>query len=220
MSYTIPTAEQDQDDEDLKEQNELLREQNELLREQNEDLEAEVANLEARCTGLSRKFNNLVEVLFGDTDELGAYEPDEMRDILQRIVDVEDQVEDHENQVAMLRSGKGTSDTPDGRAKRLRQVLYNDAKKNSGKAAMDRDAVNSALGGGHHRGTVLDAMRRAANGREADISGSSKLPPLDGITFHAGSKRDEQSRIEMDLSDLTGTEVRQNLTTEDNDGGR
>lgn len=186
----------------------------EELREENEQLQRRVNALEARCDGLSRKFDALVEVMLGDADDLAGYEPDEMRDVLQRVVDLEDQVADHENQVAMVRSdGGGDVDTPDGRARRLRKVLYNDAKKNDGKAALTRDGVNGVLGGGHHRGTVLDAMRRAADGREADINGSSDLPPLNGVTFLSGSKTQDQSRIELDLSDLTGSEVRQNLTT-------
>lgn len=188
----------------------------EELREENEELRRKVDDLEARCEGISRRFNTLVEVMLGDMDELGAYEPDEMRDVLQRVVDLEDTVADHENQVAMVRGDGGSqSDTPDGRAKRLRKVLYNRAKKNDGKATLNRDGVDGALGGGHHRGTVLDAMRRAAKGRDADINGSSDLPPLNGVTFHKGTRRDEQSRITMDLSDVTGSEVRQNLTTKD-----
>ena len=186
------------------------------LREENEQLRQKVNGLEARCDAMSRRFNTLVEVMLGDADELGGYEPDEMRDVLQRVVDLEDKVADHENQVAMVRGDGGSqTDTPDGRAKRLRQVLYNRAKKNDGKATLDRDGVDGALGGGHHRGTVLDAMKRAAEGREANINGASDLPPLNGVTFHKGTKRDEQSRITMDLSGVTGSEVRQNLTTKD-----
>lgn len=188
----------------------------EELRQENEELRRKMSHLEARCEGISRRFTTLVEVMLGDEDELGTYEPDEMRDVLQRVVDLEDTVADHENQVAMVRGDGGSqTDTPDGRAKRLRQVLYNRAKKNDGKATLDRDGVDGSLGGGHHRGTVLDAMKRAAEGREADINGASDLPPLNGVTFHKGTKRDEQSRILMDLADVTGSEVRQNLTTKD-----
>ena len=188
----------------------------EELREENEELRQKVNGLEARCDGLSRKFDTLVQVMLGDADELAGYEPDEVRDVLQRVVDLEDTVADHESQVAMVRGDGGSqTDTPDGRAKRLRQVLYNRAKKNDGKATLERDGVDGALGGGHHRGTVLDAMKRAAEGREADINGASDLPPLNGVTFYKGTKRDEQSRISMDLADVTGSEVRQNLTTKD-----
>lgn len=188
----------------------------EELREENEELRRKVRDLEARCEGISRRFSTLVEVMLGDADELGTYEPDEMRDVLQRVVDLEDTVADHENQVAMVSADGGNQiDTPDERAKRLRQILYNRAKKNNGKAALDRDGVDGALGGGHHRGTVLDAMKRAADGREADINGSSELPPLNGLTLHIGRKKDEQSRIEMDLTNVTGSDLRKNLTTKD-----
>ena len=188
------------------------------LREENEELRRKVRDLDARCDGLSRRFNTLLEVMLGGSDELVGYEPDEMRDVLQRVIDLEETVEDHENQVAMVSADGGSQiNTPDGRAKRLRKVLYNRAKKNSGKSALSRDEVDSALGSGHHRGTVLDAMKRAAEGREANINGSSDLPALNGVTFHKGTKRDEQSRITMDLSDMTGSEVRKNLTTKDAD---
>ncbi|WP_331232676.1 hypothetical protein [Natronorarus salvus] len=163
--------------------------------------------------GFSRKFDLLVETILGDPDELGAYEPDEVRDMLQRLQDVEEDLEEIGQKVAIV-SRDGGADTPDARAQRLRQVLYNNAKGNHGVARLTRDEANGALGGGYHKGSVLDAMKRAADGREADIDGASRLNPLDGVTFTTGSGKGSPSRVEIDLTDLTGAEIRQNLTTE------
>lgn len=185
----------------------------EKLREENAELRRKLNDVEARCEGVSRRFTTLVEVMLGDPDELGAYEPEEMRAVLQRLVDLEEKVAEHDTQVAMVRSDGGGADTPDGRARRIRKVLYKNAKKNNGRSSLDRDAVNGILGGGHHRATVLDAMKRAADGSEADINGSSKIQPLNGITMRNGSVGREQAKIEMDLTKISSSDVRKNLTT-------
>jgi len=76
--------------------------------------------------------------------------------------------------------------------------------------------------GGLHRGTVLDAMRRAADGDQADIDGSLALEPVDAITFNRGGTvgvdgEAQPSYLEFDRSRLAGVEARQILTT--GDGG-
>lgn len=65
---------------------------------------------------------------------------------------------------------------------------------------------------------MIDAMRRAANGSEADISGSSDLRSIGGIEFSTGSavRSDgdpKQSYLLIDIADLTEEEADKILTT-------
>ena len=121
-------------------------------------------------------------------------------------------------------AGAAGTDSPDDRARLLRQQLYNMAKSGAnkseteaGRATMTRDEANARLGGELHNGTVLDAMRRAADGYEADISGSSDLQPVESITFQKSDSHESQSKLVIDLADASGSEVRQSLTAS---GGR
>lgn len=191
------------------------------LEEEIESLRRQVSAMEARFDALSTKFDALVTVCLGDPHELGSVEPEEMTDLLTRTKELDDRVTEHDARMEMFYSESGGRDDPDGRAMRLRQTLYNTAKNNDGTAALDRDGAEGALNGGLHKASVLDAMKRAADGRNAKIDGSSDLDPVASITFCVGEGRGNQSRIEMDLSDATGAEVRQNLTTgQTEEGGR
>lgn len=46
------------------------------------------------------------------------------------------------------------------------------------------------------------------------INGASDLVPVNSISFEVGDECHAQSHLRMDLSKATGSEVRQNLTTE------
>jgi len=188
------------------------------------ELEKEVQILRSQTDALSTKLDRLAAIVLGDRDT-AEYEVDEISmDLRTRLNDIEERVTEHDNKLAMYAAGGGTDpDDPDSRATKLRQVLYNSAKATDGTAELTRDEAESALNGGLHRESVLDAMKRAADGETAgnddrsyrSINGSSSLPPCSGITFRDGSLGGGQSYIKLELSNLTGAEIRQNLTTGD-----
>lgn len=200
------------------------------LEERVDELETEVQELTALTDALQRQNRQLSQILIGE-DTVGMdVDADTMTDFLTRSQDVDDRLVDLEQRVAMVRAdGSGDADDPDGRARIIRQTLYNKAKSSEGLATLSRDEVDSRLGGGLHRDSVLDAMKRAADGHHAGsehadlgyrpINGATSLEPVDSIAFERGQDRGEQSRVVMDLSDATGTEVRQNLTTKDTEEG-
>jgi len=192
------------------------------LEADNEALRSEVQELAGLVEALRKQIKIQSRLLVGEEHVSTAVDPTDtgVDDILTRLSELDDRVEEHDQQVAMVRTdGSAGADDPDSRARFLRQTLYNQAKGNDGRATMDRDAADSRLGGGLHRDTVLDAMRRAADGYEAEISGASDLQPVDSITFKVGEGRGTQSRIVMDLSNATGSEIRRNLTTKTTEDG-
>lgn len=76
---------------------------------------------------------------------------------------------------------------------------------------MDRDTAEKVLDGSLHNYSVLDAMRRAANGRSGNIHGTSGLDPIDGITFTTGSEASRNGRpdisiLEIDVDDVPNTD--------------
>lgn len=196
------------------------------------DLEDEVAALTNLTDALRRQNRHLSQVLVGEDSISVAVDADTASDLLTRTQNLDSRVTDVETKVAMVRTdGSGSADDPDGRARLIRQTLYNKASSHSeGLAELTRDAVDSRLGGGLHRESLMDAMKRAADGREAanpnadlgysSISGTSQLEPVESVRFERGGRNDGQSKVVMELSDATGSEVRQNLTTVDGgDGG-
>ena len=184
-----------------------------------EQLRKELQATEALVQALQTRQQRIIELLVGEEGFEGIDE-DERRDIDQRILDLEESVGEVQERVRMVRNDGG-ADSPDDRARRLRQRLYEGAKQNGGKYGLTRDSANEVIGGGYHRSTVLDVMRRAADGKEADINGSTDLEPIDGIQFEKGTKMEDQSRITIDLSDITGSDLRWNLTTVDGvEGGQ
>jgi len=186
------------------------------------ELEKEVQILRSQTDALSTKLDRLAAIVLGDRDT-AEYDVDEISmDLRTRLNDVEERVTEHDNKLAMYAAGGGAGpNDPDSRATKLREVLYNSAKATDGTAELTRDEAESALNGGLHRESVLDAMKRAADGETAgnddrtyrSINGSSSLPPCSGITFRDGSLGGGQSYIKLELSNLTGAEIRQNLTT-------
>lgn len=185
-----------------------LRKEIEELRSQNKRQEA-----------VNRRQDQLIKLLLGDTD-LSVIEPGEMRPILDRLQAIEEriiEVED-ENEQRMALAEQSFS-KPDKRGQKLRQSLLDHAGTD-GHSALKRDDVDAILGG-IHRGSVLDAMKRAADGRLASgsdrqyspITGSSELSPVDAITFEVAKDQDTQSRLVLDADDLTGIETRQNVMT-------
>jgi hypothetical protein len=189
------------------------------LQAENQELRDRVNELEHLVDALRRQMKQRTKLLTGD-ESLSTVEPDEVDDVLTRLSALEDDIATLRQDTQMVRQDGGNgADNPDGRAKLLRQTLLETARTNDGKAKLDRAAADARLGGGLHRDTVLDAMRRAADGYDADINGASDLEPVDSITFRVGSGRDSPSILVMDLSDATGSELRQNLTTKTTGGG-
>lgn len=185
-----------------------------------EQLRQRVNDLEGRLVGLSRQNERLKKVLAGSEDEFSTWDADEMVPFHDRIDGLEETVSDHTERFEMFVVENGKQATPDKRAMHLRQVLLNEAQSNGGVAKMRRQSCGTTIGGGLHKGSVLDAMRRAANGSEAKIDGNSDLEPVDAITFQNGGTvgsdgNAEQSHISLDTASLTGSEARQILTTED-----
>lgn len=193
-------------------------------REEYDELESEVRELRGLVDALHRQVKNQNRVIIGE-EMVSAVDPEHpsFTDLMTRLQQIEDQVEENANSVQMVRTdGAAGTDKPDDRALLLRQQLYNMAKSGAnkseteaGRATMTRDQVDSALGGGYARSTLLDAMRRAADGHEADINGASDLPPVESITFRKSGSHETQSKLVIDLQDASGTEVRQNLTGSD-----
>lgn len=197
------------------------------LLERQAALEKENNELKSRLNAFETQVKRLVNVVAGEdlADRLGDSE-ETFVDLISRVEDVEEQVTENEDRIEMYdTTEKGRSD-PDSRAVHLRQILFNKCSRNK-KARISRDEAGTALGGDLHRGSVIDAMKRAADGRNAGdakrnytpINGSSDLKPIDGITFIKGKGKSNQSKVEMDLTDVTQTEMRQNLTTENAEEG-
>jgi len=220
----------DQDDEDANPVSEMSRaelvDEVQDLRETVDEMESMVRDSNALVKAVRKQMAIQNQLLVGaDTVQDAGIDPEEVLNHHQRLSEIEDQLQQQGDQIQMVRvDGGGSPDDPDSRAQRIRQTLYNKAKQHSeGKAEMDRDDVDSRLGGGLHRDTVLGAMKRAADGYEAEddersytsINGSSDLQPVDSITFVVGEGRGNASKVVMNLSDATGAEIRQNLTTKD-----
>lgn len=192
------------------------------LRETVSELQSTVDETQAIVEAVRRQLKQHSRLLVGDDSVSHIVDPDNVENHHQRLADLDKRVQAHGDQIQMVRvDGGGSRDDPDSRARLIRQTLYNKCDDN-GKAVMDRDAVDSRLGGGLHRDTVLDAMKRAADGYQAEdtgggyrpINGSSDLQPVDCVHFEAGDGRGSQSAVVMDLSDATGAEIRHNLTTD------
>lgn len=188
-----------------------------------EDLDARLDSLEAQVSALQTQNRLLKQVLAGTDDEFATWNVDNMVPMHDRLEELADTVAEHDSRFEMFVVEDGRSASPDERAMHLRQVLLNRADNEDGIAKMTRDSATMALGGNPHKGTVLDAMRRAADGHDANIDGSSDLEPVDAIEFNVGgtvgsdgTARQSQLRLQQDR--LTGTEARQILTTER--GGR
>lgn len=215
-----------------------ITEVEEELDEKNEkiaDLEQENTKQEAVINALRTQNKEFKRVLAGSVQEFGSWTPEDMVPMHARLLNVEDDVEEHEDKLRMMVVDDGKKGSPDERAAHLRQVLYNEAKtiyKQSNhdgevEAKLARDHCSSALGSTEQRATVLDAMKRAADGEKASdpdhvdyspIQGSSSLEPMDAITFNTGasvngSGEAEQSHIKIRLDSLTLTDLRKNLTT-------
>lgn len=186
-----------------------------------DDLETRVRRLEGLVEALQAQNRRLKTVLAGDPDEFSTWDLTEMVPLHDRVEELEATVSDHADRFEMFVVEEGSQGTPDQRAMHLWQILLNQAKRNdSSIAKLTRDQAGSALGGDLHNGSILDSMRRAANGADADINGSSELQPVEGIVFKTGAAvgpdgDPEQSYLELDTRDLTGDEAHQILMTVD-----
>lgn len=184
-----------------------------------DELAKRVQKLEALVEALQAQNRRLKRAVAGDGDEFSTWDLDQMVPLHDRVEELEATVSDHADRFEMFVVEEGSQGTPDQRAMHLRQILLNQANRNdSSIAKLNRDQAASALGGDLHRSSVIDAMRRAANGNAADISGSSDLQPIGGIEFSTGAAVGndgvpEQSHLLADTADVTGDEARKILTT-------
>lgn len=180
------------------------------LEERVEQLEKENNNLEARLDAMSRRFDSLKEAVFGEVE---MPELDGEKDIHSRVSEAEQDVGhlrrdvvDLEEMWDTIGGGRASDQSPDERAKRVRQKLYRKARSNDGMSRMTRDEVNGLLGGELHRESILDAMKRAAEGDAGDINGSSSLEPIEGVSMVTGNGG-RQSRVEIDTTSMAGVDV-------------
>jgi uncharacterized coiled-coil protein SlyX len=200
-----------------------------------DELEQTIDEQAALLNGIKNQNATLKRLLA--SDQATYPELDDRESFYDRVTELEEIVADHEDRLELTLTADGAAGSPDERAMRLREVLFNRAKRKSREVdndamadlevAIDRDACNAALAGDLHRGSALDAMKRAADGKLASISdavaynpinGSSDLQPIDGIAFQTGkavnSRREsQQSHLVMSVESLTRTDLRQNLTT-------
>lgn len=205
-----PTEEMSREalEEEVRESRELRAEVDEL-RDELQSVKLDMARMDA----LQAQLNTMKKMLAGDAEEFGMLDAEKMTPVKDRLEAVEETTAAHGEKFEMFVVEEGKKATPDERAMHLRQVLHNNAKSNDGKARIDRSAASAALGGDLHRGSVLDAMKRAADGTDADINGSSDLQPIDGVSFQAGKHRDTQSTVALDLTEFDPADLRKNLTT-------
>jgi len=204
------------------------------------DLEETVKKQQHIIDAYDTRFEAIKEILAGSPDTYNGWELNQFQSFYDRIVTLEDTVSDHEDRLELTLTANGSAGSPDERAMRLREVLYNKVKRKaqqtdhgdleSATVAMTRDSCTAALAGDLHRGSVLDAMKRAADGKLAGapdaveytaINGASDVQPVDGITYESGRSVGQrggssQSRLVMAADGLTRVDVRQNLTTVNN----
>lgn len=202
-----------------------------------ENLEETVDRQAALVEAVRKQNATLKRLLAGDEETYDSWDPIHFESFYARVTDLEETVADHDDRLELTLTADGAAGSPDERAMRLREVLFNRAKRKAHEAGgdamadvevvIDRDACNAALAGDLHRGSVLDAMKRAADGKlasESDavaynsINGSSDLQPIDAITFRTGKAvnsrlESEQSHLVMSADSLTRNDLRQNLTT-------
>lgn len=208
------------------------------LQDRVDDLEQTIDKQGKLLDSLHTRNSNLVEILFDD--EWSVINNDgssSFQSIYHRLLIVEDDIETMKQRSSVM--GSRGSLKPDERAQRLRQILFDKAKRlsnernqvNGIEARLTRDEAEAALGGGLHRGTVLGAMKRAADGADAadrtmvgytTINGASDLDASEGIKFtpgenHPGKTAENQSELIITIDDITGAEARQNLMTGTNE---
>lgn len=173
-----------------------------------------------RIEALAQQITGIKTALAGSPEDFSSWEPQEMEPMMDQVKNLAGAVASREEEKEMFMKEDGEDLDPDGRAIQLRQYLLNETRRPTDPDVVgaSRDAAKNVLKGGLHKGSVLDAMRRAADGREANINGSSQLEPVDAITFQSGSSigldgNPSQSEVELDRSRLTAVEARQILTT-------
>jgi hypothetical protein len=181
---------------------------------------AELRDEVARLKAVNRRQDQLITLLLGELS-LSEIEPDELPAMFDQVRSLDDRLTELENDVKQQAAvTERTVTKPDERAQRLRQKLVDMSDDDGTEVAMTRDKANYTLNN-IHRGSVIDAMKRAADGRRAadddrpysPIEGSSDLSPVDAIRFEVGEARKEQSRIVLETDNLTGSDFRQNLMT-------
>jgi uncharacterized protein YukE len=214
-----------------------LNNQTERMTERIDELEQTVDEQAALLNAVRSQNAKLKEVLAGDQETYESWNADHFKSFYDRVTELEETIADHDDRLELTLTADGAAGSPDERAMRLREVIFNRAKRKSREVdndamadlevAIDRDACNAALAGDLHRGSALDAMKRAADGKLASISdavaynpinGSSDLQPIDGIAFRTGTAvnnrlESQQSHLVMSVDSLTRTDLRQNLTT-------
>lgn len=156
-----------------------------------------------RVDALARKVDHIKTEL---GEEIAALES-ENEQLRQRVAALEDELE-------AIGADEVDASTPDSRALKLRQWLYQEANQADDETATaDVNTVRGVLGG-CHRTQRYEAMRRAAGGDELAESGSSALSAVPGVAFQQFDANDDRNtRVVMDLTDLTEKQGRSILTT-------
>lgn len=183
-------------------------------------------NHDPRLDAFQRQLDEVKTAIVGSADEWTGIDPHEMEPVLDQVQNLAKSVASQEETRELFEKVDGKGLAPDDRAIKLRQSLLNrtDRVSDPDVARLDREAAGNVLMGSLHKGSVLGAMRRAADGHEANIDGASDLEPVDAIAFHRGGTvgsdgEAEQSYLEIDRSRLTPVEARQILTTGEGEGG-
>lgn len=193
-----------------------LEDETEELREELAEEKKQREHVAQQIPALRQTFSELVGWdVYDDRDLIDA-----AADMFDRIEAIEEQSDEHASKIGLFAMTDGGSERkPDERAMLLRHNLYTQAKASSnGRAALDKDSANAALGGDLSRAQSMDAMRRAADGTQAEnINGASSLDAVDGITFQ--KRTEKKSRVMIDVSDITDWDARNNITTDSTSEG-
>lgn len=230
MSRSEPLTRAEVEDLDREELEDVALEQSEEISElwdAVEDLQKTAEQTHGpRIEALAQQVNNIKTSLAGSPNDFAAWKPQEMEPMMDQVKNLADAVASREEEKELFMTEDGKNLDPDERAIQLRQYLLNETKRPTDPdvTGLSRDAAKNVLKGGLHKGSVLDAMRRAADGRAANIDGTSHLEPVDAITFESGSSigldgNPSQSEVEIDRSRLTAVEARQILTTVSGEDG-
>lgn len=223
--YTIagaepPSKEEDADLEETESRTEPEEMERSELEREVKELRTDLDEMSGRMNALHAGLNEMRKIVVGTTDVSTVVDADNMTDVWTRLDQMSESVEEHEDKLHMFSKGGGKKKSPDERAITIRAVLYQKSQAGSSDVSkMTRDECDTALGGGMTRYKLIEAMRRAANGDNGDINGSSDLECLDGVEVLIGSGRDEQSKIRMDLEEATAAQLRRIPTTEQEGNG-
>lgn len=130
-----------------------------------------------------------------------------------RIQDLEEQQAELKQKLEHISGTDGVElSAPDERAVKIRSWLYDEATSSpDGTAAMDKNIAKGVVGG--RRSQRYEAMRRAADGDDGAMNGSSSLSAAPGVEFEKYGKNDERNtRVVFDLEAAEDVTSKSDLT--------